>query len=233
MNATQTVNVIEGYVISAADLAQYGPASTEHNARCDSCGTAARILEDAYAEEVSRSEALAYAENDTRNERLASPNEIKEVTAARALGATTEQLARIRAILEERNTALNRASALQERVNALQGEEIMGDDPRLLQFWIKAAREATDAGYCPEYDRIADAAGGPTRNELREQGYLSQNYIAIVKVTRYLEVEVEAENEGDAMEQARYEVENHGPENYDIADGYSDEVRDYSARPVN
>lgn len=39
-------------------------------------------------------------------------------------------------------------------------------DPRLREIWKRAAAVAAAEGYCPEYDRIAQQIGAPTREEL-------------------------------------------------------------------
>jgi hypothetical protein len=41
------------------------------------------------------------------------------------------------------------------------GENIDPKDPRVAHIWRKASRIATSAGFCTEYDRIADALGLP------------------------------------------------------------------------
>jgi len=46
------------------------------------------------------------------------------------------------------------------------GEQIKGDDPRLVSFWIEAALIANRTKQCEVYDKIAKELGGPTRAEL-------------------------------------------------------------------
>lgn len=174
------------YAITAEDIRRFRPDADTHNRECPECGKVARMLSE------------AYSENNRRNERPATAEEVKEVTAARELGATPEQLARIRTILEERNAATRELSSLRSQVAALQGEDIQGDDPRLIPFWVSAAREATAAGYCPEYDRIAQMAGGPSRDDLAEAGHLTDTYRVRVRVYGY--VKVEASSYDDAYE---------------------------------
>lgn len=52
------------------------------------------------------------------------------------------------------------------------GEEIITDplDPRIVHFFVAAAKAADDAGHCEEYDNIAEEAGLPTRKGLRRAG---------------------------------------------------------------
>jgi HAMP domain-containing protein len=62
--------------------------------------------------------------------------------------------------------ALERAKqAEQDRDRALAsvagGEDIHPSDPRVAHIWRKASRIASNAGFCSEYDRIADALGLP------------------------------------------------------------------------
>ena len=68
---------------------------------------------------------------------------------------------------EELEGALSRATErmtiLSERVTALRDEQLEGGDARLTEFWSKAERVASHAGFCSEYDRMADALGGPAR----------------------------------------------------------------------
>lgn len=44
-----------------------------------------------------------------------------------------------------------------------------GADPRLRQFWINAAREATARGHCDEYDDMVEVLNGPSRSELGDE----------------------------------------------------------------
>jgi len=64
-------------------------------------------------------------------------------------------------------TVVDRAGAriaeLEQANRDLRNADIEGDDPRLASFWDKAQRIAEHAGFCAEFDRIADALGGPTR----------------------------------------------------------------------
>jgi hypothetical protein len=49
-------------------------------------------------------------------------------------------------------------------------------DVRHLPLWIAAARAADDADHCGEYDAIASAVGGPTRDDLRSAGLLDSDF---------------------------------------------------------
>jgi len=77
---------------------------------------------------------------------------------------------------EELEGALSRATeritTLSEQASALRSEQVEGSDARLTEFWSKAERVASHAGFCSEYDRMADAMGGPARM-LEWEGYTS------------------------------------------------------------
>lgn len=56
-----------------------------------------------------------------------------------------------------------RIGALEDEARRLRFEQIDGSDNRLTEFWTKAQRVAEGAGFCSEFDRIAEALGGPSR----------------------------------------------------------------------
>lgn len=89
---------------------------------------------------------------------------------ARALGANAAQLGKLRAIVEARKAAEAEAERLRaelaQRPSTGSDEQITdGSDPRLREFWAKAAEAANEAGYCNEYDRMAAALNGPGRTK--------------------------------------------------------------------
>jgi hypothetical protein len=61
------------------------------------------------------------------------------------------------------------------------GEDIHPSDPRVAHIWRKASRMATSAGFCSEYDKIADALGLP-EVEFDFSGYVSVRVSAYVSV---------------------------------------------------
>jgi hypothetical protein len=75
--------------------------------------------------------------------------------------------------------------AEQDRDRALEsvagGEDIHPSDPRVSHIWRKASRLATSAGFCSEYDKIADALGLP-EVEFDYSGYVSVRVSAYVSV---------------------------------------------------
>lgn len=68
---------------------------------------------------------------------------------------------------EELESALTRAT---ERLETLEDEnrilrfaQLSGGDSRLTDFWDKAHELANEVGFCTEYDKLAEALGGPAR----------------------------------------------------------------------
>lgn len=60
--------------------------------------------------------------------------------------------------------ALARVAELEAENSRLRVEQILdGGDPRLVGFWDKAGRIADYAGFCAEYDRLADELNGVPR----------------------------------------------------------------------
>lgn len=71
---------------------------------------------------------------------------------------------RVEEVLEELRIARERAEANQREAVRLRDEQITrGDDDRLVEFWAIAEKNANDAGFCSEYDRMADMMGGTGR----------------------------------------------------------------------
>ena len=60
-------------------------------------------------------------------------------------------------------------------------ENIHPEDPRVLHIWEKAHRIASGAGFCSEYDRIAEALGIPDL-EQDYSGYVEVNFSGTVSV---------------------------------------------------
>lgn len=58
-----------------------------------------------------------------------------------------------------------------------------GKDLRLLPLMLRAAEAAEENEFCDQYDRIADAIGTWTRDELREAGLLVTNYTVTGEAT--------------------------------------------------
>jgi hypothetical protein len=61
-------------------------------------------------------------------------------------------------------------------VAAYAEESLTASDVRHLPLWIAAARAADEADHCGEYDQIARAVGGPSRDDLRDAGFLDSTF---------------------------------------------------------
>jgi hypothetical protein len=84
-------------------------------------------------------------------------------------------------------------------------------DITFASLWVEAAITADQEDFCPQYDRIARAIGGPDRETLRSLGLLPQkSYDVRVSrtvriyqdVVQYGNLTVEADDADDAHEQA-------------------------------
>jgi hypothetical protein len=74
--------------------------------------------------------------------------------------------------------------AEEEKARALasvEGGPIHPDDPRVQHIWEKAYRIATNAGFCQEFDRIAEALGIPAQ-EVDYEGYVTVTYSGTVSL---------------------------------------------------
>jgi hypothetical protein len=94
----------------------------------------------------------------------------------RQVERTTVRFDRAMEQVKEAETSAERAWA---SVNG--SEDIDPKDPRVAHIWRKASRIATSAGFCTEYDRIADALGLP-EIEFDYSGYVSVRVSAYVSV---------------------------------------------------
>lgn len=125
----------------------------------------------------------------------------KEERAVTELGASTEQLARLRALVQTEREALTLrrdVQTLQSRVYRLENEEITGDDPRLLPLLTRVAAEAEERSFCSEFDYVLDMMGAPSRAELApERDYSVEVRIEVEPY--YTTVVVTARNADEAM----------------------------------
>lgn len=156
--------------------------------------------------EAAREASLRSEEQ--RTELIQIHNERMETRLARWQSDSDEKQARIDAILEtdqgkawtdiedmkrtvERaEERANRAWTIAQEAQAEKerawasvngSEDIDPKDPRVAHIWRKASRIATSAGFCTEYDRIADALGLP-EIEFDYDGYVSVRVSAYVSV---------------------------------------------------
>ena len=74
--------------------------------------------------------------------------------------------------------------ALELRLAAMSEDITDGADSRLVAFWAKAHENANEAGFCPEYDRMAEMMDGPRRT-IEVEVYLSRTvtYTETARVT--------------------------------------------------
>lgn len=132
---------------------------------------------------------------------------------------------------EAERVARERAAQLQARVDELtreisrlRDEQITdGGDPRLVTFWGKAEEVADEKEFCEEYDKIAEALGGPAR--MRSYSVMID---AKVDVRLYVSVTARSaeEAEGDAEDEIDSEliIEALRERGYDEIDVYNTEA---------
>jgi hypothetical protein len=104
--------------------------------------------------------ATALAQN---NERPATPEEVTEATAVRkaeGLGASPEQLTRLRALIQSERELMQ----LKRKLN--EPEEITAYDERIRPMLVDLAHLAEERGFCSEFDLVLEHIGAPSRAEL-------------------------------------------------------------------
>ena len=138
--------------------------------------------------------------------------------------AVIGELARVEA---STRAALARAEQLEAEIATARAEEITdGSDPRLVDFWDRAGKVATDHDMCGEYDRMVEAVDGITR-------YREFEVAMDVTVTLRVYRTVEARTHDDAIADAE-----EGVDSYDVTDairenGWTDiEFDGSSAEPI-
>lgn len=108
------------------------------------------------------------------------------------------ELARAEAAVAEAQAKL---AALEAENARLRTEQITdGSDPRLEDFWEKGGRIADAAGFCEEYDRIADALNGTPRTR-------DWDVVTDVQITVRVSRCVSATTEQDAIDFAEEEID--------------------------
>lgn len=112
----------------------------------------------------------------------------------------TTKIAKLRALIKTAKDAQREAEQLRVQYELLRIAPVTADDPRMLQVWIDAARAADDANRCHEYDDLVERIGGPTRDTLREQGYLDRSYRVRTHVTFEFFLTVEAASDDAAVD---------------------------------
>lgn len=122
-------------------------------------------------------------------------------TGSQAVGSTPSSM-RLLAAAEQREEALRAelAAVSAQLTEARDGQIRDGSDHRLEHFWDKVERVATAAGFCDEYDRIAEAMGGPRR----EREFQTQITISLdVTISDY----VDARDEDSAIDHAEGSID--------------------------
>lgn len=137
-----------------------------------------------YFEERMTTQRERYgAELTTKQERIDAILATDQGTAYIEVEAMKREVERIKSQAERALERMKEAEASQERAWAsVNGSpNIEAKDPRVAHIWRKAARIATSAGFCTEYDRIADALGLP-EVEFDYEGSVSVRVSAYVTV---------------------------------------------------
>jgi hypothetical protein len=167
------------------------------------------------AKEALESVARLNAENrELLNERAQVRAELDN---ARELWEIDEN--RLKDRITETENALTEARTENQR---LRFANIDADDPRLADLWEKAYRYASHAGFCSEFERIADALGIPQQS-------LVWSGTAYVDVT--LTVPVPVSGMATRHEINEGAVEPHDIDRHEIAEALND--RDWSAYDVD
>lgn len=120
-----------------------------------------------------------------------------------------------------REAIIEMLTRAQARIATLSAQ-VEGSDPRLETFWADAKRIADHAGFCTEFDRIAQALGGPVRQ-------LDWSGVVEVEITLTVAVPVG----GTASPE---EVENHTmdyeADTYNIIEALQEKVREMTWREL-
>jgi hypothetical protein len=147
----------------------------------------ARLSEvrEAYDERLTTTRERWQADADEKGKRI---DELLETDAGKAYAEVEDMKRQVTRAEGQVERALERAKEAEaEKDRALAsvagGEDIHPADPRVAHIWRKASRIATSAGFCTEYDRIAEALGLP-EIEFDYDGYVS------VRVSGYVSVPV-------------------------------------------
>lgn len=130
-----------------------------------------------------------------------APDESKDEGAASGLGATPEQLTRLRALVSSERDAIRLArenTQLRGDVERLSSGSITSYDDRLRPMMEDLAALAADRGFCSEFEVVLDHIGAPSREELTP----SRSYDVRIRVEGYTTITVEAANIDDAYTEA-------------------------------
>ena len=111
-----------------------------------------------------------------------------------------------------------RVGELAERIEQLNTPIEDGSDPRLASFWDKAQRYAQTAGFCEEFDRVADALGGPSR---------MVDWAGVAEAEVTITVPVPVAGHDSAVDVRNGDV-NYDLDSYDVANALSEWVSERS-----
>ena len=140
-------------------------------------------LKDYFEERMSTQRDRFIAEVQAKQERIDAMLQTDQGIAYAEVEDMKRQVERASAQVERALERAKHAEAEKDRAWAsVNGSpDIDPKDPRVAHIWRKAARIATGAGFCTEYDRIADALGLP-EVEFDYSGYVSVRVSAYVSV---------------------------------------------------
>jgi hypothetical protein len=129
-----------------------------------------------YREQINTQTERWQADVNAKRERI---NEILETDQGQAWTEVEHMKRQVEAWQAQAERAEARATQAEaDKAEALAsvagGDNIHPEDPRVLHIWEKAHRIASGAGFCSEYDRIAEALGVPD---------LEQDYSGTVEVS--------------------------------------------------
>jgi hypothetical protein len=140
-------------------------------------------VREAYRERYATNTERWQAEVNAKQERLDALLATDQGEAYAEIEQMKRQVEAWKAQAERAEERTTRAEA--DKAEALAsvagGDNIHPDDPRVLHIWEKAHRIATGAGFCSEYDRIAEALGVPDLEQDYE-GYAEVHFSGTVSV---------------------------------------------------
>ena len=140
-------------------------------------------LREAYRERFATNSERWQAEVNAKQERLDAILATDQGEAYKEIEHMKRQVEAWQAQAERAEERTTRAEA--EKAEALAsvagGDNIHPEDPRVLHIWEKAHRIASGAGFCSEYDRIAEALGVPDL-EQEYEGYAEVHFSGTVSV---------------------------------------------------
>ena len=113
-----------------------------------------------------------------------------------------------------------RIRELEAEVQTLRHRTFSRYDESMRPMFAHAARVAQFAGFCSEYDRIAEAVGGPSRDDLSGEANVSFEFTVPVTLTRVVHVTVtgSGDDESDAWDNVDSDAISEALEDYEYDD---------------